>query len=118
MTGYRMRLSGVPGPKLEPPIFLSSFDLYWDSRHSQDTQHFCFLQSRSIVFHGNPVQLFVYVKSADSVGVGNRAQGAELFGAQQGLQIVGYFDESHANIIAGALTPEDRRTSGDESESH
>ncbi len=71
-----------------------------DARHAQDVSHFGFLQARSIIFEGQAMEVLINAEAAQTVGIGELPEGAELFGAQRALQFVGDFDQGHAWIIA------------------
>lgn len=71
-----------------------------DARHAQDVSHFGFLQARSVIFEGQAMEVLINAEAAQTVGIGELTEGAELFGAQRALQFVGDFDQGHAWIIA------------------
>ena len=74
--------------------------LDWYARHAQDVRDFGFLQARCVILKRELIELLVDVEAPEAVGVGELAEGAELFGAQGPLQFVGYFDQGHVRIIA------------------
>jgi hypothetical protein len=61
---------------------------------------FGFLQAGSIVFEGQAIEVFIDVEAPQAVRVCELAEGPELLGTKQALQVVGYFDQGHAAIIA------------------
>lgn len=71
-----------------------------DSRHTQDVRDFGFLEAGGVVLERETVGLFVDAKAAQTVGIGELTEGAELLGVKRALQFVGHFDEGHRWIIA------------------
>jgi hypothetical protein len=70
------------------------------SRHAQYVGDFGFLQAGSIVFEGQAIELFIDVEAPQAIRVRELPEGSELLGTKRTLQVVGYFDEGHAAIIA------------------
>ncbi len=74
--------------------------LDWYAGHAQDVGDFGLFQARCVILERQLVELLVDLEAPQAIGVGELAEGAELFGAQRPLQFVGYFHQSHMWIIA------------------
>jgi len=74
--------------------------LDWYAGHAQDVGDFGLLQARCVVLERQLVELLVDLEASQAIGVGELAEGAELFGAQRPLQFVGYVHQGHIWIIA------------------
>jgi hypothetical protein len=69
---------------------------YSDAGLAEDMGDLRVAEARGVVFEGEMVLLLVDVEFAQAIGVGERAEAAELRKAQRMLQLVGDFEECHA----------------------
>ena len=74
--------------------------LDWYARHAQYVGDLGFFQARCVILERQLIELLVDLEAPQAIGVGELAEGAELFGAQRPLQFVGYFHQGHIWIIA------------------
>jgi hypothetical protein len=59
--------------------------LDWYARHAQDVSDFGLLQARCVILERQLVELLVDLEAPQAIGVGELAEGAELFRAQRPL---------------------------------
>lgn len=84
---------------------------YGDAGLAEDVGDLRIAEARGVVLEGEMVLLFVDAKAAQTIGVGECAETAELFETEGRLQFVSDFEERHArdyNSTRNAL-----RTGGD-----
>lgn len=67
-----------------------------DAGLAENVRNLSLAKTGSVVFEGELILLLVDAKAAETVGIGEFAQAAELFEAQRGLQFVSNFEESHS----------------------
>jgi hypothetical protein len=75
---------------------------------AEDVGDLGFAQARGVVFEGELVFLLVDAEAAETVGVGEFAETAELFEAQWRLQLVGDFQEGHKGKYKGKRSESER----------
>jgi hypothetical protein len=67
-----------------------------DAGLAEDVGDLCVAKARGVVFEGELIPLLVDAEFSQAIGVGERAEAAQLCEAQRMLQLVGDFEKRHA----------------------